>query len=75
MAEFAYNNSVHAATQQTPFFLNYGQHPWTGEDMRREVQNESAATFADHMKKVRLDAKAALEQAAEQMKGSYDKHT
>jgi hypothetical protein len=74
-AEFLYNNSVHAATQQTPFFLSYGQHPWKGEDTRREVRNESVAEFADHMKKVRLDAKAALEQAAQKMKWSYDKHT
>jgi hypothetical protein len=73
-AEFAYNNSIHAATQQTPFFLNYGQHPWTGEDTRREVRNESAAIFAERMKKTRQDAKAALEQAAERMKRSHDKH-
>jgi hypothetical protein len=45
-----------------------------GEDKRREVRNESAVTFADHMKKVRSDAKAAWEQAAERMKQPYDKH-
>jgi len=73
-AEFAYNNSIHAATQQTPFFLNYGQHPWTGEDTRREVRNESAAIFAERMKKTRPDAKAALEQAVKRMKQSHDKH-
>jgi RNase H-like domain found in reverse transcriptase/Reverse transcriptase (RNA-dependent DNA polymerase)/Integrase zinc binding domain/Chromo (CHRromatin Organisation MOdifier) domain len=74
MAEFSYNNSVHAATQQTPFFINYGQHPWTGEDTRREVRNESATEFANRMKKVRQEAKAALRQAAERMKDQYDKH-
>jgi hypothetical protein len=56
-AEFSYINSVHAAMQQTPFFLKYGQYPWTGENTRREVRNESAAEFADHMKKARLDKK------------------
>jgi hypothetical protein len=74
MAEFSYNNSVHAATQQTPFFINYGQHPWTGEDTQREVRNESATEFANRMKKVREDAGAALRQAAERMKDQYDKH-
>jgi hypothetical protein len=74
MAGFSYNNSVHAATQQTPFFISYGQHPWTGEDTWREVQNESAAEFADRMRKVRQDAEAALRQAAEKMKDQHDKH-
>ncbi|XP_031758562.1 uncharacterized protein LOC108647661 [Xenopus tropicalis] len=27
MAEFAYNNSIHASTKQTPFFSNLGFHP------------------------------------------------
>ena len=29
MAEFAYNNSYHSATDTTPFFLNYGVEPLT----------------------------------------------
>ena len=74
IAEFSYNDSVHAATQQTPFFLNYGQHPWKGTDVRREARNPSAGQFADWMKKVREDAQAALRQSAERMKTAYDKH-
>ena len=27
MAEFAYNNSIHASTKVSPFFANYGFHP------------------------------------------------
>jgi len=37
LGEFAYNNSTHLATKQTPFFLNYGHHPWMGTDTRWEV--------------------------------------
>jgi hypothetical protein len=27
MAEFAYNNTMHSSTQQTPIFANHGLHP------------------------------------------------
>jgi transposase InsO family protein len=60
LAEFSYNNSTHAATKNSPFFLNHGFHPWTGEDSRREVKNESAAQFATRMKKIHKDATSAL---------------
>jgi Chromo (CHRromatin Organisation MOdifier) domain len=74
LAEFAYNDSVHAATKQTPFFLNYGQHPWKGDDVKREVRNEAAGAFAERMKWVWEDAQAALWQAAGCMKESHHKH-
>ena len=75
LAEFSYNNSMHAATKTTPFFINHGFHPWTGEDSRKEVKNESAAQFATRMKQVHEDAAAALRMANEQAKRQYDKHT
>jgi len=52
LAEFALNDSVHAATRYTPFFLNYGQHPWKGQDTRCESRNESAEAFAKKMRTV-----------------------
>ena len=30
-AEFQYNNKRHAATEKTPFELNFGRHPWKGD--------------------------------------------
>jgi hypothetical protein len=75
LAEFSLNDSVHSATGQTPFFINYGYHPWKGQDTRRESQNESADSFAKRMKSVREDAEAALKKTAERMKASHDRHT
>ena len=75
LAEFSYNNSAHTATKSSPFFLNHGFHPWTGEDSRREVKNESATQFATRMKKIHEDAASALRMANEQAKRQYDKHT
>ena len=75
LAEFTYNNRVHSATKQTPFFLNYGQHPWTGTEGRRESRVENAQQFADRLTTIREDAKSALEFANKVMKENYDKHT
>ena len=32
-AEFQYNDKKHAATEKTPFELNFGRHPWKGNLM------------------------------------------
>ena len=72
--EFSYNNSVHAATQQTPFFLNSGQHPWKGDDTRQEIRTEAAVDFAKRLKSAREDAQAAMRYANEQTKASHDQH-
>jgi len=72
LGEFSYNNSTHLATKQTPFFLNYGHHPWTGTDTHQEVRNESASQFADQMKKIREEASTALHQANDRTKERFD---
>ncbi|KAG9221821.1 hypothetical protein CCMSSC00406_0005646 [Pleurotus cornucopiae] len=49
MAEFAYNNRVHASTQQSPFLLDTGRHPRLGFEphqppSRMESANELRTT-------------------------------
>ena len=75
LGEFSYNNSTHLTTKQTPFFLNYGYHPWTGIDTYPEVKNESATQFANRMKEIHEEAAIALRQAADRMKEKFDAHT
>src|SRR6266481_5542606 len=45
LAEFAYNNKVHAATCRTLFKLDAGQHPCLGVEPTRTSTVEAADTF------------------------------
>ena len=74
MAEFTYNNSVHATTGQTPFFLLYGFHP----SMRLHPENPTtgdgtdvpeAKLRAERLRTQREDLKARWDRAV----ASYEK--
>lgn len=72
LAEFAYNNSTHASTHQTPFYINYGYHPridmlpaWKGE-------SPAAENFAMRMKELHGVMKTNLEEAQARYKKSAD---
>ncbi len=45
VAEFAVNNAWHDTIQNTPFFLNYGQHPLTPVTMLTENIVPSPVAF------------------------------
>src|SRR5258708_28402877 len=74
LAEFTYNNKVHAATHQTPFELDAGQHPCLGVEPMRTLTVEAADTFMRQLDCAQEEAKAALEQAAHDMKWYYDQN-
>jgi hypothetical protein len=64
LAEFAYNNSVHEAVKETPFFLNYGIHPRVPGAVRTQAQTVAPATeFAERMQQIMEKAKTHLEAA------------
>ena len=46
LAEFSYNNRIHAATHRTPFKLDTGQHPRMGTESAHTSTVEAADTFA-----------------------------
>lgn len=73
LAEFSYNDKAQTSTGHSPFFLNYGRHPWKGTDHRREARVEAAKDFADRMKKIHIEAESALKKAADDMKCYYDR--
>ena len=68
MAEFAYNNKIHASTKTSPFKANYGQNPRMEFEERRTGKYEAAGKFVERMKKIQEEAKAALGKAQEEIK-------
>jgi hypothetical protein len=72
MAEFQYNNKEHSGTGTTPFFLNYGRHPWKG-DISTETPTPAASQFLQGLERARIEAGAALRNYQENMKEQFDK--
>jgi len=68
MAQFTYNDKVHWSTRQSPFFLNYGQHPYKGTEPRTGVKNKSAMDFKKELQEAGKEAATALKKVAEDMK-------
>jgi len=73
MAEFAYNNKIHAATKTSPFKVNYGQDLRMGFKGRRKRKYKAAGKFIEKIKKIQEEAKAALGKAQEEMKKFGDR--
>ena len=72
-AEFSYNNNIQSSTGFSPFYINYGRHPYKGTNPRWEANSQSAIEFVEHIKKVHEETEAALKQSNETMKRAYDK--
>jgi len=71
-AEFSYNNKIQSSTGHSPFYVNYGRHPYKGTNLKKEVKSQSATEFAEEMSKIWEETTAALHLASEQMKTYYD---
>ena len=73
LAEFSYNNHVHLSTQQTPFLLGTGRHPWMGFELHQLRSNmEAVNEFTDRMKSALEEAKSALSKAKDDMAQYYN---
>jgi len=73
MAEFAYNNKKHTMTQISPFEANYSLSPRMGFEGRRGKRFKVAEEFAERMKQVQEEVKAALGKAQKEMRKYVDR--
>ena len=74
IAEFAYNDQVHASTQTSLFMLDTGQNPQLGFEPIHETQLKSLDNFMSRMAQATEEAWAALVKAANDMARFYDAH-
>jgi hypothetical protein len=74
-AEFAYNDSVHASTGFTPFFLNHGDNPLTPMGLLQPQPSAvpSVEDFVQEQSHALLEARAALTVAQERQAENADR--
>jgi len=68
------NNSWHVSVQNTPFFLNYGQHPLTHVSALVDTHVPAAADYSSGVEDATRRAKAALQSARQRQKAYADQH-
>ena len=66
MAEFAINNSYQESVGNTPFFLNYGQHPLTPVSVKHDSAVPAAKQFS-------LGVQAAVREAKQLLAAAQDR--
>ena len=75
LLEFAYNNSRQASTLHSPFYLNYGRHPFTPSFNCTPLSTTPAADdFSTRMARTLDEAKANLEIAQARQAVQANKH-
>ena len=45
IAKYQYNNKIHSSMGHTPFYLNYGHHPWKGKPNNHPGNNNNITDF------------------------------
>ena len=58
----------------TPFYIEYGRHPYKGIEKPKETNNPAVEEFVENITKIRENAKKALERASTKIKKAYGKY-
>ncbi|CAI7900276.1 unnamed protein product [Closterium sp. NIES-54] len=72
--EFAYNNAKHAATGETPFFLYYGRHPLTPQQLTVPASVQPAHDFVTTMQQLWDRTHKRLQNIQSSQKPLADRH-
>ena len=72
LAEFAYNNSTHASTQEMSFYINYGHHPKIDMLLAWRGESSAAKDFAKQIKELHTTIKMHMEEAQSYYKEIVD---
>ena len=74
LAQFAYNNTIHATTKEIPFFANYGYNPTAlGDTIGKHTEAESARVLASEFKQLHLQLARDIEFFNHRIKYHYNK--
>jgi transposase InsO family protein len=73
-AKFAYNNAASESTLQSPFYLEYGYHPWMIPIDMQEFTTPSIEEILNHWQEAQEQAKASMTLAANRAKWYFDQH-
>jgi hypothetical protein len=73
LASFTYNNSIHSATNSTPFFANFGYHPHTfAVHTNSSVNDPAALTKVEDLREIHKYCRSNIAEANKRYAKYYD---
>jgi hypothetical protein len=73
LAEFSYNNSLHASTRTTPFFANYGFHPKFDSNQLTLRLSPAAERIVENLEQLHHEVRKHLQEAQDSYKQFADR--